>query len=107
MPQEGGDQLGVELADLQFPRRCPGFLLGVAEEEPPGVSVAGDRVRTRVPLRHQAVGEETLQEGSKRGHGRLLTMPAARSAACGSGRGWSSSRRPGRAAQGWRRCTSY
>ncbi len=40
------DQRRVEILDLQLARRLAGVLPGEAEQQPEGVAVCGDRVRT-------------------------------------------------------------
>ena len=67
--QERGDQGGVELPDVQFPRRGAGGVLREGQQQPPGVPVGADRVLAGVLLGDHAVGEEALQDGSEIAHG--------------------------------------
>lgn len=108
MAQEPGDQLVVELIEPHSLRRCAGDLLGVVQQQAPGVSVAGNRVRARVLLLDQLDAEESLQHRRQIAHGPSLAGPltapplvegaAARSiwslAACSSSGASAFNRRP-------------
>ena len=54
----------------------PGAGGGERQEQPPGVAVGGDRLRAGVPLPGEPVGEERLQDGGERGHGRSSHAPS-------------------------------
>ena len=68
--EERGDQRRVEIGDVQGARRLAGAFGGEAEQQPEGVAVGGDRVRTRAALTDQPVGEVGLHRRRERGHGR-------------------------------------
>src|SRR5262249_17352314 len=59
---------GVEVGDVELAGVLAGALGGEAEQQPPGVAVAGDGVAAGAALADEPVGEERLQGGSERGH---------------------------------------
>ena len=74
--EEVAHHLGVQILDLEFRRRPAGPLAGEAQEQAERVAIAGDRVRARLHLGAEPIGEELLDERRKcQGrHGR--TSPA-------------------------------
>ncbi len=66
--QERSDQIGVELADVQPPRRGTGRLLGEAQEQAEGVAIGADRMLAGVLLGDHPVGEEALQNRGEIAH---------------------------------------
>ena len=63
MIEERAQQRRVEFRHGEN-RGCPlQALLGEPKEQAKGVAVACDRVRTRLPLAHEAIREERLQQG--------------------------------------------
>ena len=70
--QEVGDEVGVELLDLEPGGRFAALLAGEAQEQTERVAVARDRVGAGVHLRGEPLGKEALQEGreGRGGHGR-------------------------------------
>src|SRR5215468_5777109 len=66
--EEGTDQWGVEIVDIQL-RWLLAFLgCGKDQQQPHRVSVGGERIRTGLALTDQAFGEERLQGRGKCGH---------------------------------------
>ena len=59
-----------------WPGCFPVRLGGERQEQPPGVAVGGDGLRAGMPLPGQPVGEERLQVGGERGHGRSSHAPS-------------------------------
>ncbi len=68
MIEEPGDQVGVEVGDVQLRRRFAGATVREAQQESVGVPVGGDRVRAGLALPDEALGEEPLHGRSKRSH---------------------------------------
>ena len=64
--QEVAHQVGVQIFDLEFRRRPAGPLAGEAQQQAERVAIAGDRVRARLHLGAEPVGEELLDERRKR-----------------------------------------
>ncbi len=56
-----------------------------AEQEPERVAVARDRVRAGIALACETFGEESLQRGSERGHGRVRLSRRAAASSISSG----------------------
>lgn len=56
------DERGLDLLRFQHRGRLAQLVGGEAEEQTKRVAVAGDRMRARLPLSEQAVGEEALEE---------------------------------------------
>ena len=84
MAQEGAEEVGVQVAELQFRRGLLQHLAGMADQQSERVPVAGDGVRAGLELLHEAVGEERRQEsGEVGGHhdGDLLATRSSRRAA--------------------------
>jgi hypothetical protein len=69
--EESGDQHVAGLGDPHLGWRCPGGLLGIGQQQPPGISVRGDRVRAGFLLLHQLDVEETLQDRGQVTHRHL------------------------------------
>src|SRR6266567_8824420 len=69
MDEEVTDQVRVQIGDGEVRRRAAGRRAGEAQEQAEGVAIAGDRVRARVHLGAESIGEELLDKGRK-GHGR-------------------------------------
>ncbi len=67
--QEGADQRGVEIGDLEAGGRLAGLLRGEGEQQLEGVAVGGDGVRAGLALADQPVGHVGLQGGGEAGHG--------------------------------------
>ena len=61
---------GVDVVDVQLDGGFPVAARGEAQQQPEGVAVGGDRVRAGLALGQQPLGEERLQGGSERAHGR-------------------------------------
>ena len=59
--EERGDQRRVELRDVEFAGRGAGPVGGKPQQQLEGVAVGGDRVRARLALGEQPIGEERLQ----------------------------------------------
>jgi hypothetical protein len=66
--QEGRDELGVEIVEPDLAGGPCEPLRGEREQEPERVAVGGDRVRARLALALQALGEERLHRRGARGH---------------------------------------
>jgi hypothetical protein len=64
LSEERHDQRGVNVGECQARGWLPQALLGEYEEEAKGVAIGTDRVRARLPLLHQALGEEAFQQNS-------------------------------------------
>ena len=91
MVEEGGDQRGVEVAEVELRRCLAGLVVDEPEQEAEGVTGAGrDRVRARVSLAGQPIGEEGLDQGGDLGHAGLLGPVSARAAASSSSSGTAS-----------------
>ena len=79
--QERRDKRGVEVAEVEVAWLCAGPLGGEGEQQPERVAVSGDRVRAGPALADQPLGEEGLQGGRERGHGRARNGLWSRAAA--------------------------
>ena len=87
MGEERGDELCVEVADVE-PGRCfAGVLLREDEQQSQCVAVGGDGVRAGVTLGGQPLGEEHLDRGRQRGHGRAPLCCSSRRAATANSSG--------------------
>lgn len=67
--EERGDEVGVEVADVELAGRLAGLGCGEGEQELEGVAVGGDGVRAGLQLPGQPLGEEGLQGGGEGAHG--------------------------------------
>lgn len=85
--EEGADQRGVEVGDLELRRRAAGPPLGELHQQPDRVAVGGDRLRARRTLVDQPLGEERLQGRGERAHERPPIGGSRRSAASPSNSG--------------------
>src|ERR1019366_9662103 len=63
MGEEVAHKGGVYILDLQFRRSPAGLFTGEAQQQAEGIAVAGNRVRARLHLGAEPVGEELLDEG--------------------------------------------
>jgi hypothetical protein len=68
--QEGSDQLGVQVDEVELTGLFASAGVGEAEQEPEGVAVRGDGVVAGPPLADEALGEERLQDRRQRAHDR-------------------------------------
>lgn len=82
--EELADGGGVEVFEQQLRGRSPGALVHEAQKQPEAVAVCGDGVGAGVALADEPVGEEPLQQGRQRGHGRCSQMSSSRCAASAS-----------------------
>ena len=86
MAQEGAEEGGVQIAELQFRWSLLQHLPGMADQQSKRVPVAGDGVRAGLKLLHEAVGEERRQEPGEVGglhvSGLLPTRSSRRAASC-------------------------
>ena len=85
--QEGADELGVEILELQPGRRPAGLLRGEGQEQLEGVPVGGHGVRAGLALADQPQREVGLEGGGELGHGRYLRARSSRAAARASSSG--------------------
>src|SRR5207302_6033772 len=76
MAEEACDERGVEVADVELAGLLAGSVMSETQQEPPGVPVGGDRMRTGVTLADEPLGEVGLEGGGERAH---ACLPAARS----------------------------
>jgi hypothetical protein len=87
MVQETGDEFVVELGEPHLLWWCAGGLLGVVQQQPPGVAIAGNGVGAGISVLHQLDAEESLQDRGQGAHGvscgggGALWLPAVRAAA--------------------------
>jgi len=65
MPEELAHERGVELFDPQLGWFSLEAFRGEAQQQPEGVAVGGDHVRTRVELGAQTLREEALEPGGQ------------------------------------------
>jgi hypothetical protein len=61
MVEERGDQVAVEVVDVEQGWLLAGSVGGESEQQPPGVAVGADGVVAGVALLAKPVGEERLQ----------------------------------------------
>jgi hypothetical protein len=66
--QERCDHVRAEVVDAQLTGRPAAVMAGEGEQQPEGVPVGGNRVRTGVTLADHSLGEETLQHGGNERH---------------------------------------
>ena len=85
--QERRDRRGVEVLERERFRSLLGFPFEEAEQEPEGVPIGADGVGARLALGHQPFGEECLECGGQRAHGRGSVACSRRSAASPSSSG--------------------
>ncbi len=71
--EEGPDDGGVEIGQVQLARLLAGALTHEAQDQPPGVAVGGDGVGAGVALPGQPFGEVRLEGGASA----LMTTPPA------------------------------
>jgi hypothetical protein len=81
MGEEVTHQHTIQVFHPEPSRRLSGLLAGKAQQQAEGVAVARDRVRARLHLPAQPVGEEHLHEGRKRRCRHRVTSPAREPAA--------------------------
>ena len=79
--EKPSDEGGVELADIEIRGAGVGVISGVGDEEPEGVPVGGDRVRTGGLLLDKPVREERFEGRSECGHESTPAAVSSRSAA--------------------------
>src|SRR6185437_3906111 len=60
--EEGANQLGVEICEVEFAGVFVQLALGKGQQQSKGVSVRGQGVSADLTLRHQSLGEEALQD---------------------------------------------
>ena len=65
MIEKRHDQRRIDLLERQARRRRVQPLLRKLQQQTEGIAIRTDRVRTRLPLLHQALGEEPFQQGSQ------------------------------------------
>jgi len=87
MVEERSDQDGVEVDQIEVRWGLGGVGGGVVDEQPEGVPVAGDGVRTGVSLCDEPVCEEPLEGRCERGHGSTWLAWSRRCAARSSSSG--------------------
>ena len=85
--QEGADELGVEVLELQPGRRPAGLLCGEGQEQLEGVPVGGHGVGAGLALADQPQREVGLEGWGELGHGRRLRACSSRAAAKASSSG--------------------
>ena len=90
MGEEIANQFGVQILNLEFRRSPAGPFAGESQEQPEGVAIAGDRVRARLHLVAEPVGEELLNE-CRECQGRHGRASRAREASARREASWSSS----------------
>jgi len=69
MIEKRDDQRSIDFLELQARGRRVQTLLRKRQEQTEGVTIRTNRMRTRLPLLHQALREEPLQQRSKAGTG--------------------------------------
>jgi hypothetical protein len=87
MVQEGADDRGAEVGQVQLGGLLAGPGMDEAQQEPPGVAVGGHRVRAGMTLADQPFGEKCLKGRGERAHARLPGIRSRRSAASASSSG--------------------
>ena len=87
MVQEGPDERGVEIVEVEIARRPSGSLRGETEQQTERVSVGGDGVAAGSFLVDESLGEEAFQGGGERGHGSAFGVGSRRRAARASSSG--------------------
>src|SRR6266571_8168477 len=65
MVEEGADEDRVQVRDGQLRRRFAQPLLSILDQQAKGIAIAGNGGGTRLPLPHQAIQEERLQQHGK------------------------------------------
>src|SRR5256714_3054607 len=81
MLEEGPDQRGVQIGDVELGRLDAGAAPNGGQQQPAGVPVGGDCVRAGPALAQQLVGEERLQDRGERAHDRCPNACSRRPAA--------------------------
>jgi hypothetical protein len=69
MVEEGADERSIQILEVKHRGRFLQTLPGKCEEQTEGVPVTGNGVRACLPLAHEAVGEECLEQGGEVGIG--------------------------------------
>jgi hypothetical protein len=85
--QEGSDELSIQLGQGELRGDLAEAILSEAQQEREGALVRADRMRTRLTLILEALGEEALNEGSERGHGSPPRLFSSRCAAIATSSG--------------------
>jgi hypothetical protein len=68
--QERADHRCVQVVEGELGGLASGLLQGEPQQQPDGVAVGGDGVVAGLTLADQPVGEEPLENGGERAHGR-------------------------------------
>src|SRR5437762_2133901 len=68
MVEEGADERGVQIVDVELIGLLGGLVVREGEQQPEGVAVRGDRLGACVALGDQPLGEKCLQHRPERGH---------------------------------------
>ena len=87
MIEERGDQVAVDVVDVEQGWLLAGSGGGESEQQAPGVAVSADGVVAGVALLPKPVGEERLQGWGQRGHDRPSPVRSSRSRAAASSSG--------------------
>ncbi len=85
--EEGADERRVDLADIERRWSCPGAVGGERQEQAERVAIGGDRLRARLALPDEPIGEERLEGRGERAHGRSPRWRSRRSPAAASSSG--------------------
>src|SRR5438128_10242066 len=85
--QEGADERGVQIVQVELSGRPPRLVTGEAEQQPEGVAVCSYGVRARLALADKPLSEECLQGWSERAHTGCLSDWSRRVAARDSNSG--------------------
>jgi hypothetical protein len=87
MAEEGADQGRVEIVELELARRLAMSLGREDQEQPQGVAIGLNRVRTDPALADEAIGEERLQGRGQRTNASPRRWRSSRSPASPSSSG--------------------
>jgi hypothetical protein len=74
MVEEGADQGGTEIVDIELARLLAVSVRREDQEQPQGIAIGLERVRADLALAGEAVGEERLQGLGERDHASPLIM---------------------------------